>query len=110
MDSHIILEQENENKKEDIGNKLDDFEILQTLGKGSYGFVAKVKSKINQKIYAMKMIDLALMKDPMELEFTLNEINIIQALNSPHIVKHYANFTINKKIYKIMEYINNGDI
>ena len=110
MDSHIILEQENENKKEDIGNKLDDFEILQTLGKGSYGFVAKVKSKINQKIYAMKMIDLELMKDPMEIEFTLNEINIIQALNSPHIVKHYANFTINKKMYIIMEYINNGDI
>ena len=27
------------------GNKLDDFEILQVLGQGGFGFVAKVRSK-----------------------------------------------------------------
>ena len=28
-----------------IGNKVDDFEILQVLGEGRYGFIAKVRSK-----------------------------------------------------------------
>ena len=33
-----------------IGEKLDDFIILKILNKGKSGFVAKVKSKINNQI------------------------------------------------------------
>ena len=110
MDNHIIVDQVKEKKKEYIGNKLDDFEILQTLGKGSYGFVAKVKSKINDKIYAMKMIDFALIRDPIEKQLSLNEIKIIESFDSPHIIKYYNNFNIEEKLYILMEYIDNGDI
>ena len=46
MDKFLLLSEE---KKvvtpEEIGTRLDDYEILQQLGKGGYGFVAKVKSK-----------------------------------------------------------------
>ena len=35
----------------EMGEKLEDFDILQILGKGSYGFVAKVRSIKNNKIY-----------------------------------------------------------
>ena len=37
-----------------MGDKLEDFDIKQVLGKGSYGFVAKVRSKKNKKIFTMK--------------------------------------------------------
>ena len=110
MENHILLEQQREKVNEFIGNKLDDFEILQTLGKGSYGYVAKVKSKINNKIYAMKMIDFSLIKDQIEIELSLNEIKIIKSLDSPHIIKYYNNFQVDKKMYILMEYINNGDM
>ena len=110
MENHIIFGLENEKEKENIGNKLDDFEILQTLGKGSYGYVAKVKSKLNNEIYAMKMIDFSLIKDQIEVELSLNEIKIIQSLDSPHIIKYYNSFSVDKKMYILMEYINNGDI
>ena len=106
----IILGQEDEKQQEYIGNKLEDFEILQTLGKGSYGFVAKVKSKINQKIYALKMIDFSTIKDPEERQLSLNEINILTHLNSPHIVKCYNYFYNGNKYYILMEYIDNGDL
>ena len=43
----------------EIGNKLTDFGILQVLGQGAFGFVAKVRSKKNLKIYAMKKVDLS---------------------------------------------------
>ena len=33
----------------EMGQQLEDFEILQILGKGSYGFVAKVRSYKNNK-------------------------------------------------------------
>ena len=34
-----------------IGNKLDDFEILQLLDEGGFVKVLKVKSKLNNKVY-----------------------------------------------------------
>ena len=110
MERHIILNEKIEDNLENNGMKIDDLEILQTLGKGSYGFVAKVKSKKDQKIYAMKMIDFGLIKDPKEMELSLNEMKIIQSLNSPHIIKYYNSFNEQNKFYILMEYINNGDI
>lgn len=110
MEKHIFENEIQKQQIDDIGNSLDDFEILQTLGKGSYGFVSKVKSKKNQKMYAMKMIDLGLVNDDQEINLLMNEIKIIQNLNSPHIVKYYNNFKVGNKLYILMEYINNGDI
>ena len=110
MDKHTLENEIPKGEAEDIGNNLDDFEILQTLGKGNYGFVSKVKSRKNQKIYAMKMIDLSLVNDPQEIQLLINEIKIIQNLSSPHIVKCYHSFKIDQKVYILMEFINNGDI
>ena len=110
MEKHIIENEIPKGEMEDIGTTLDDFEILQTLGKGSYGFVSKVKSKKNQKIYAMKMIDLSLVNDEQESNLLKNEIKILHQLNNPHIIKYYLNFQIQTKIYILMEYINNGDL
>ena len=39
MEKHIFENEILKSQADDIGNSLDDFEILQTLGKGSYGFV-----------------------------------------------------------------------
>ena len=41
-----------------MGDKLDDFEILRKLGKGAFGQVFKVCSKKNNKVYAMKQLNI----------------------------------------------------
>ena len=110
MEKHIILDYKLDNQKENIGSRVEDFEILQTLGKGSYGYVAKVKSKINKQIYAMKMIDFSLIKNQQEIELTKNEIEIIKTLKSPHIIRFYNSFEEKGKYYILMEFINNGDM
>ena len=111
MDKFLILSEENTMiNAQDIGTRFEDYEILQQLGKGGYGFVAKVKSKINHKIYAMKMIDFDKAKDPSAKQFAISEIMLIQRLNSPHIIKYYHNFTIGNKMYIIMDFMNNGDL
>ena len=51
------MEKEEEEKK-CVGNKFEDFEILQLLGEGQFGKVFKVISKLNNKVYAMKMVNL----------------------------------------------------
>jgi serine/threonine protein kinase len=111
MDKHLILTEKSQTlTPAEIGERLDDYEILQKIGKGGYGFIAKVKSKRNREIYAMKMIDLTKLKDPKEKELSLNEIKLIQGLNSPHIINYYHNFLDNNKLYIIMDFMNNGDL
>ena len=67
MDKYLVIpEIEEEKSKQSLG--LDDYEILSTIGKGGYGFVAKVKSKKDKKVYAMKMIDFNKIKGQNEKE------------------------------------------
>ena len=46
-----------------IGAKLEDFEILKRLGGGAFGEVFKVRSKINNKVYAMKIVNIIKLKE-----------------------------------------------
>ena len=98
-----------ENEKE-IGVKFDDFEILQLLSKSQVILVFKVKSKINKKIYAMKIIDLNAITDKKEENMKINSVDIIRELNSLHTIKYRVSFTENNKIYIIMDYIDSGDL
>ena len=94
----------------DIGEKLSDFEILQVLGEGAFGFVAKVKSKKNLKIYALKKIDFLKIEDLDYLKYYENEGILMKILNHPNICKLYSSFKENYSIYLIMEYMNNGNL
>ena len=108
--THIIFDKSELYDDSIMGNKLDDFEILQFLGSGAFGFVAKVRSKINKKIYAMKEMDFNKIKGEKEKELCLQEIAIHQKLDHPHIVKFYQNFKENNSIYIIMEFLDNTDM
>ena len=94
----------------EMGNQFDDFEILQILGKGSYGLVAKVRSKKNKKIYALKQIDLSKINTQKEKELCKQEIILLQQLNHPNINKYYQTILNNNIINTIMEFMNNGDL
>lgn len=43
------------------GNKMDDFIVLKMIGEGSYAKVFKVVRKLDQEIYAMKVMDISKM-------------------------------------------------
>ena len=109
MEKHILLEK-SPNQNEFIGNKIEDFEILQSIGENSFGFISKVKSKLNQKIYIIKMIDFSKIKEKKEKQLSKNEIENINKLDSPHIIKCYGHFIEGDRYYIIMEYFNNGDL
>ena len=99
-----------EESEKEIGVKFDDFEILQLLAKSQFISVFKVKSKINKKIYAMKIINLDTITIEKEKNIKINSVNIIKELNCFHTIKYRTNFTENNKIHIIMDYINSGDL
>ena len=107
---YIIFDESELYDDKEMGDKLEDFEILQILGKGSYGFVAKVRSIKNSKIYAMKQIDLNKLGSEKEIELCQREVKVLQTMNHPNINKYYKSFSKNNCLYIIMEFMNNGDL
>ena len=96
-----------------MGDKSDDFEILRKLGKGGFGQVFKVRSKINNKVYAMKILNIKEIKKEKgekAYQLTMNETTILEGLSHPHIIKYYKNFIEGNYLYIIIEYSANGDM
>ena len=99
------------NKDNDMGNKSDDFEILQVLGRGTFSQVLKVKSKKNFGIYAMKKIDKEkITKKYKDKKYYKNEVFIVKQLSHPYVIKYYKTFEESNYLYFIMEFMNNGDL
>ena len=107
---HLVLKKDEQNEINEMGNKVDDFEILQVLGEGSFGYIAKVKSLINHNIYAMKKIDISKIEEEKVKKLMENETKILSDLNSPMIVKYYKTFKEDGALFIVMEYMDNGDL
>ena len=95
---------------ESIGTKFEDFTILKVLNRGKYGYIAKVKSNIDNNIYAMKRIDLDLIKLETLKKYYINEFNIISSLNHENVYKALSKFKENNVQYIITEYMDGGNL
>ena len=100
----------NEIQEENIGQKYDDFEILETIHSRNNNFVAKVKSKLNNQIYSMKKIDLNNSGTFNIMGYTRNEVPFLKLLNHENIIKYYTSFEENNCLYIITEYVNNKNL
>jgi serine/threonine protein kinase len=68
----------------------DVYDLLNSLGKGSYGYVFKALHKEFQEIHAVKIIKVQSVK----IEDVLKEIEILEKCNSPFIGIHIHNKSI----------------
>uniref|UniRef100_A0A452HJG4 cAMP-dependent protein kinase n=1 Tax=Gopherus agassizii TaxID=38772 RepID=A0A452HJG4_9SAUR len=79
---------------------LDQFERVKTLGMGSFGRVMLVKHKETGNYYAMKVLEkqkVRLVKLK-QIEHTLNEKRILQAINFPLLIKLEYSFKDNSNL------------
>jgi len=97
------------NNNKNIGNKLEDFEILQIMGRGAYGFVAKVKSKNNLKIYALKKNIMNNLSDFAKLKLN-NELLFLKRFDHQNVCKCLTTFEENNCCYIVMKLFNNKDL
>lgn len=100
----------------DSNLSLDKFQLIRTLGRGSFGRVvlALTKSDSNpksdgNKFYAIKVMDKKKLVRYKQIDHTLNERRVLFALQHPNTVRYFFSFKDNSFIYLSIEYISGND-
>lgn len=89
---------------------LDDFERLKTLGTGSFGRVMLVQHKASTNYYAMKILEKQKVVKLKQVEHTLNEKRILQAISFPFLVNLEWHFKDNSNLYMVLEFVPGGEM
>jgi serine/threonine protein kinase len=85
------------------------YKLLNEIGKGNYANVYSTVDK-NNKIVALKVIDLEKASVNYRLKFLPRELKIMSRVRHPNIVSIYSILQSSNAIYILMEYAPNGTI
>ncbi|CAL5973743.1 Kinase [Hexamita inflata] len=86
-----------------------NFNVVKTLGQGSFGTVKLVSRKEDGRKYAMKEINVAKM-DQRDRADQLNEIRILASIFHPNVLAYYEAFIESGKLFIITEFAELGDL
>jgi serine/threonine protein kinase len=89
---------------------LSQFEILDVLGKGSFGEVFLVKKKGEEQLYAMKSLLKSKVKSQNLTKYVMTERDVLTLMNNPFIVQIHGAFQTKEKLYLVLEYCPGGDL
>ena len=92
-------------------SSLKDFEVIKTLGSGSFSCVYKVRRISDGQEYALKRVKIHQLK-PKEKENALNEVRILASINDPNIIGYNEAFfdDASQSLCIIMEHAGGGDL
>ncbi|TRY90232.1 hypothetical protein DNTS_027166 [Danionella cerebrum] len=86
------------------------YELLETLGRGTYGKVKKAIERQSGREVAIKSIRKEKIKDEQDMVHIRREIEIMSSLRHPHIISIYEVFENKDKIVIVMEYASKGEL
>uniref|UniRef100_A0A3Q2Z1S4 Serine/threonine-protein kinase Nek2 n=1 Tax=Hippocampus comes TaxID=109280 RepID=A0A3Q2Z1S4_HIPCM len=91
--------------------RIGDYEVLHTIGSGSYGRCQKIRRKSDGKVLVWKELDYGTMAES-EKQMLVSEVNLLRELKHPNIVRYYDRIIDrnNTMLYIVMEYCEGGDL
>ncbi|KAK6397059.1 hypothetical protein LTR65_007558 [Meristemomyces frigidus] len=90
--------------------KIEDFDLLKVVGKGSFGKVMQVMKKDTQRIYALKTLRKQHIISRSEVAHTLAERSVLAQINNPFIVPLKFSFQSPEKLYLVLAFVNGGEL
>ena len=89
---------------------LGDFDMLRTLGTGSFGRVHLVQSKHNQRFYAVKVLKKQQVVKMKQVEHTNDERKMLQEVKHPFLITLWGTFQDSKNLYMVMDFVEGGEL
>lgn len=89
-----------------IGKTVDNYRILEVIGRGGMGVVLKAVDTSLEKIVALKMIDPFLAEDENFVRRFKTEAKALAKLENPNIVSVHALRETDKGLFMVMEYVD----
>jgi protein kinase A len=88
--------------------KLEDFQLQRTVGTGSFGRVMIVQH--GHQVLALKIMEKQTIVKLKQVEHTLSEKKILQAIKFPFLVNLVHSFKDNSHLYLALEFANGGEM
>ncbi|KAI1805430.1 Pkinase-domain-containing protein [Daldinia bambusicola] len=82
------------------------YQVLEELGRGSFGIVYKGIEKATGEVVAIKHIDLESTED--DIQDIQAEISVLSTCASSHVTQYKASFLRGTKLWIVMEYLGGG--
>ncbi|KAL2126850.1 hypothetical protein VTI74DRAFT_137 [Chaetomium olivicolor] len=89
---------------------LADFELLRTLGTGSFGRVHLVQSRHNSRFYAIKVLKKAQVVKMKQVEHTNDERRMLGEVKHPFLITLWGTFQDAKNLYMVMDFVEGGEL
>ncbi|XP_032376449.1 NUAK family SNF1-like kinase 1 [Etheostoma spectabile] len=86
------------------------YEVMETLGKGTYGKVKKAVERASLKTVAIKSMRKERITDALDRIHIQREIEITASLRHSNIIRFYEVFESRDKIVIVMEYASRGEL
>ena len=93
-----------------VGETIDDYQVLNLLGKGGFACVYRARSNKTGEEVAIKMIDKKLMKAAGMAARVKKEVEIHSRLKHPSILELYNYFEDSNYVYLVLEICHNGEL
>lgn len=85
---------------------LGDYEVLESLGEGSYAKVKLIKDKKTEELYALKIYKRCYLTDELRRQNLNQEISLLASLEHPGVVSFIKAVEAKNHIYIIMEFVS----
>ncbi|KAH9635030.1 hypothetical protein HF086_004384 [Spodoptera exigua] len=102
--------EENWCKKKKYNFNFQELDRVKTLGIGGFGRVVLLKHSKSYKLYAMKVLEKEKVVKMKQVEHTLYEKRILEAIRFPFTVYMEFSFKDNSYVYFIMPFIPGGEM
>lgn len=86
-----------------------EYEVLRTIGRGTYGKVLLARRKADDKVLVIKQVDLRGL-EPHEKNSALNEVALLANFDHINIIRYHTCFTENDLLHIVMEHATQGDL
>ena len=86
-----------------------EYDILEEIGRGSYGSVFKAKHQTTGRVYAVKRLNVTKCTH-YEKNCILNEIRVLSTHDCPFIVAFKSAYFLNHHVHIVTEFATNGDL